>query len=665
MTQPSTAADSGGPEAAGRTVPTDPAWRASRREPRRAVSTHLRSAGMRYFIALALVAALLAFEWLTQSYLDQRLAPAFLILLTLAAAWLGGFGPAVFVSVVGLFAVTVAFPKPEEERDGSLAGLVTYFLITLGVAMLGAAMARARRTAEIAAERFKTTLSSIGDAVLVTDRQGRIVSLNPIAEALTGWTYEEAIGQPLEKVFVIVDEGTRTPTANPAARAMQEGIIVGLSNHTLLVTKQGLERPIDDSAAPIRAADGSLVGCVLVFRDVTERRAAERELRKLADKLGDTDRRKNTFLATLAHELRNPLAPISAGLQVLKATQDDPSRAEEVRSTMERQTRLLTALVDDLLDISRITSGKLILRKCVVDLQDVLRTAVDAAQPMIDDAGHALTIDLPQQPICLDADPQRLAQVFANLLNNAAKYTPQGGSISLAVSSSDGHAIVSVRDTGIGIPRDRWESIFEMFSQIEHPLQRDSGGLGIGLTLVRSLVEMHGGSIEVHSEGPGQGSEFTVRLPALTGVAAAEAAAIESPNAVAATPRRVLVADDNRAAADMLAMVVRLLGHEVRTANDGLEAVGVGAEFHPDIVLMDIGMPKLNGHEAARLMRREPWGQNITLVAVTGWGQDEDRLSSKEAGFDHHLVKPVEPSELKRLLSSPAREPLSPPHDDR
>jgi CheY-like chemotaxis protein len=299
-----------------------------------------------------------------------------------------------------------------------------------------------------------------------------------------------------------------------------------------------------------------------------------------------------------------------------------------------------------------ITSGKLELRKCQVKLSEVLRSAVEASMPFIDEAGHELTVAFPEVSVYLLADPHRLAQVVSNLLNNAAKYTPEGGHIWLNVEQQGSDVEISVRDNGIGIPFEMHSRIFEMFAQIDRPKEKGYTGLGIGLTLVKSLVDMHGGVIEVRSEGTNQGSEFSVRLPVLVETPVDQQPLNQSPERATVKPRRkVLVVDDNKDAAVVLSVVVKMLGNEVKLASDGEEAIQVAAEFLPDLVLMDIGMPKMNGYEAARHIRQQPWGQKMMFVALTGWGQDEDKQRTKDAGFDFHLVKPVEPSELQRLLA--------------
>jgi PAS domain S-box-containing protein len=782
-------------------------------------------------------------------------------------------------------------------------------------------------------QRWRVTLASIGDAVVTTDTQGRVAYLNAVAQSLTGWTDKEAEGHPLATVFRIINEQTRLPVEDPVGKVLREGVIVGLANHTVLIAKDGTERPIDDSAAPIRCNEGKVVGCVLVFRDISERRrleqqiidrlaaarflasivessddaivsksldgtiqswntgaqrlfkytaeeavghhisliipadradeevqiltrlcagervehfetlrlrsdgqpvhvsltispikdeagevigaskiarditerkraderlresearktamfeaaldciisidqegtiiefnaAAERtfghrredvlgrelaaviippayrerhrkglahylatgegpvlnqrlelsalradgtefpveltvtripvdgppqftaylrditerkvaddKLRELAARLSEADRRKNEFLATLAHELRNPLAPIRNGLQIMRLSRDSGEAVEQARTMIERQLEQMVRLVDDLLDVSRIGQGKLELRKERVELATVLKDAVETSRPVIEASGHELTVSLPPKPVFVDADLTRLAQVFSNLLNNAAKYTEQGGHIWLTASvkdeggrmkdeseaglpssfipqpSSFREVVVKVRDTGLGIPADMLPKIFEMFTQVDRSLERSQGGLGVGLTLVRRLVEMHGGSVAARSDGLGKGSEFTVRLP-VAETATQQLPKVKGEKTVAPAKRRILVVDDNKDSADSLSMMLSLTGMEVRTAYDGLEAVEAAAAFHPDVVLLDIGMPKLNGYEVARQIREQPWGKDMVLVAVTGWGQQEDRRKSHEAGFNGHMVKPVDHAALMKLLGT-------------
>lgn len=756
-------------------------------------------------------------------------------------------------------------------------------------------------------ERFRTTLSSIGDAVMTVDTQGRVTYLNAIAEQLTGWRNADAAGQSMHDVFKIINETSRQPVENPVDKVLREGVIVGLANHTILISKDGSERAIDDSAAPIRDLEGEIEGVVLVFRDVAERRKTERELaasqarktailesamdgiltideagkvisynpaaeemfgyeraeamgrelaeliipqayrddhrrglahylatgegpilrkrmeltairangdefpveisitpiktedevfftgyirdlterkqaeeslreaeqqfrtladtipqlawmahadgsifwynqrwydftgttpeemegwgwqsvhdadelprvlekfrtslasgqdwedtfplrrhdgemrwhlsrmlpvrddhgkivrwfgtntditdqieaanelRELAANLSEADRRKDVFLATLAHELRNPLAPIRNALSVLKHNEDNPQAFDETREMLERQVQQMVRLIDDLLDLSRISRNRIDLRKEDVVLREVIDHAVETCRPIIDEAEHTLTVNLPAEPIHLHADKVRLAQIFLNLLNNSAKYTERGGKIELTARVEGSEVVVSVQDNGIGIPAGMLAHVFDMFTQIDPSLERAQGGLGIGLTLVKRLVEMHGGAIEARSAGPGLGSTFTVRLPKSAPRAPQPKPATDAAAGMPAPRRKILVVDDNRDSARSLAMLLKLGGHEVHTAFDGMEAFSAAESVQPEVVLLDIGLPKLNGYEVARKIRDQKWGGSIVLVALTGWGQDEDRRKSKEAGFDHHFVKPVEQGALNSYLAS-------------
>jgi PAS domain S-box-containing protein len=657
---------------------------------------------------------------------------------------------------------------------------------------------RARqRAAEVLAEqreRLRTTLASIGDAVISTDTKGRITTMNAVAESLTGWRKEEAIGQHLDAVFRIANEQTRRPVQNPATKAMKEGIIIGLANHTILIAKNGKELPIDDSAAPIRCAKNEIVGCVLVFRDVTERRRLEKEnaerliaarflasiiessedaiisksldgiiqswnaaaqrlfgytaeqavgkhisliirqdraqeedqivsriragervdhfetvrvrsdgqgihisltispikdeaghvvgaskiARDISDRkkaeekiyallaeLKDADRRKDEFLATLAHELRGPLAPLCNMLEIMKGAEGKADllqrRGTDLKSvlqTMERQLAQLVRLVDDLLDVSRITRNKLELRTQNVELASVLHQAVETCRPLAESLKHEVCMSLPAEPIYMNGDPVRLAQVFSNLLNNACKFTEPSGRIWLSAKRQGSDVLVSVKDTGVGITADMVPHIFELFTQgagrtdfKSVPPGGSSGGLGIGLSLTRQLVEMHGGTIEASSDGPGLGSEFVVRLP----ISMEKSAPAKRPTLPGGfesmPPRRILVVDDNVDSTESLAMLLKLAGHETRQAYDGVTAVEMAEQFNPELVLLDIGLPKLNGFDACRRIREQPWGKNMVLVALTGWGQEEDRKKSMDAGFNHHLVKPMDYPALMKLLA--------------
>ena len=856
-------------------------------------------------IALALVVLL---RWLLDPVLGDALPLVTLYGAVAAAVWLGGYRPAILVAILGYLTCHYLFIPPRGHLDFShiatVVGLVA-FLFTCGlIIVFGEATRASHLRASERRELLRVTLQSIGDAVITTDTDGRITYLNKVAESITGWPDAEAVGQSLEKVFHIVNEPTRQPVENPAKKALREGVVVGLANHTVLIRKDGSECPVHDSAAPIRDDEGNVSGCVLIFRDVaaqremehekagqlltarllasivessndaiisksldgiiqswnagaerlfgftseqavgqhislvipperigeedriiaslkagqrvehfeterlrddgrhiqvsltispikddsgkvvgaskivrdiTERKLAEADREKfvaliesstdfigmcdlnglpffvnragleivgldsveeasrtpvadfffpedqdrimneffpgvmetghgeleirfrhfktgearwmaykvlklidakgepyafatvsqevterkrladdlirLATDLSEADRRKNEFIATLAHELRNPLAPVTNMLEVLKHAEGDPATLRRARDTMERQLGQMVRLVDDLLDLNRISRDRLELRQSEVELSSVIQQAIEVARPLLDAAGHELHVDLPEERIYLYADPARLAQVFGNLLNNSCRYTKAGGTIWLSAKRQDGEVSVTVKDTGVGIPRDNLKNIFEMFTQVHRSPEQSQGGLGIGLTLVKRLVEMHRGTVEAKSAGAGQGSEFVVRLPVLS-----ETQRPATPGSIAtpkpATKHRILIVDDNRDNAESLSLLLGITGNETYIAHDGVEAIEAVEKHRPEVLLLDIGLPKLSGHDVCRQVRAQPWGKDIVVIALTGWGQEEDRRKSQEAGFDGHLVKPVDYDELLELLSS-------------
>ena len=479
-------------------------------------------------------------------------------------------------------------------------------------------------------------------------------------------------------------------------KLLREGLRLGCKAPMILLTGQG-DRDLALQALDAGASDflvkGKIDAAVLersIRYALQQKRHADELERKVADRtaeleranaalhagkeaLRDADRRKNEFLATLAHELRNPLAPVRNAVEILRMKGPDIPELHWARDIIDRQTQAMTRLIDDLMDISRINQGKLELKREQVELANIVQGAIETSRPLIESMGHELTVTLPPGPVIVDADLTRLAQVFLNLLNNAAKYTERGGRIELMASVecrvasgepenpaslATRHStldtpfvVVSVTDTGIGIPADKLPTLFEMFSQVEEALSRSQGGLGIGLCLVKRLVEMHGGSVEAKSGGLGQGSEFVVRLPIVVEQTYPRQASDDGDQAQPTSDLRILVVDDNRDAAESLAMLLKMMGNNVHTAHDGEEAVTAAREFQPQLVLCDIGLPKLNGYEACRQMKAQAWDKNMILIAVTGWGQDDDRRKSAAAGFDHHLIKPVDPQALMKLLA--------------
>jgi len=868
----------------------------------------LRRSIKAYALGITSLAAVVLLRWLLDPLLGDLFPLVTLFGAVAATVWLGGYRPAILAAILGYLACHYLFIPPRGQFDlgntANIVGLIAYLFTCTVIIAFGEATRVSHQRASQQGELLRVTLQSIGDAVITSDTDGRVTYLNKIAEGLTGWLQQDALGQPLENVFQIVNEATGQPVESPATRALREGVVVGLANHTLLIRKDGSRCPIDDSAASIRDEDGNVSGCVLIFRNVTAQRDVERDktsqlltarllaaivessndaiisksldgiiqswnaaaerlfgfrseeavgkhislvipperiaeedqiisslkagqrvehfeterrrsdgqrilvsltispikdaagkvvgaskivrditerklseterqkfvtlvenstdfigicdlngipffinraglemvglesieqaartpvadfffpedqerimkeffpsvmekghgeievrfrhfktgearwmaykvltltddkgrptafatvsqdvterkqladdLTRLAADLSEVDRRKNEFIATLAHELRNPLAPVSNMLEVLKHAEGDGETLKRARDTMERQLGQMVRLVDDLLDLNRISRDRLELRPSDVELSLLIRQAIEVAGPLLDAAGHELFIDLPEEPIYLHADPARLAQVFGNLLNNSCRYTKPGGTIQLSAQLLDNQVLVTVKDNGVGIPKDKLQSIFDMFTQVYRAPEATQGGLGIGLTLVKRLVEMHGGSVEARSAGEDQGSEFLVRLPVLS-EAQKPSASTSIAAAKPAATHRILIVDDNRDNAESLALLLGITGNETYIAHDGFEAIEAAAEHRPEVVLLDIGLPKLSGHDVCRRIRTESWGKEIVVIALTGWGQEEDRRKSQEAGFDGHLVKPVDYDELLELLSS-------------
>jgi len=869
-----------------------------------------------YALAISALVAAVLLRWVLDPLMGDTLPLVTLFGAVAAAVWLGGYRPAVLVTLLGYVACEYLFIPPRGSLSlgnfgsvlalGNAIGFAAYLFTCTLIIGFGEALRRAQVRASERRELLQVTLASIGDAVITTNLEGRITYLNAVAESLTGWTQREAVGQPLESVFRIVNETTRRPVDNPAAKALREGIVVGLANHTLLIQKGGRECPIDDSAAPIRDELGLVSGCVLIFRDVTvqrrleqdktsqlmtarllaaivessddaiiskslggiieswnaaaerlfgytaeqaigrhislviprerlteeddiiaslkagqriehfetervrsdgqrvqvsltispirddagavvgaskiarditerkrfeadrekfvtlienstdfigmcdlegvpffinraglklvglddieqargtpvpsfffpedqdrimheffpsvlqkghgeievrfrhfktgaarwmaykvltlpgadgrpvafgtvsqdvtERRRLEYDLRRVAEELSDADRRKNEFLAMLAHELRNPLAPISNAVRALSLGRRDETAVDSASEMLERQVGQIIRLVDDLLDVSRISRGKIALRRERIELSRIIDQAVEASRALYQSMHQQLTVTLPSEPVYLNADPTRLAQVVGNLLNNACKFTDVGGRISLAVEREGAQVAIRVSDSGIGIAAEHLAGIFEMFTQVESSLERSRSGLGIGLTLVKTLVEMHGGTVEAHSDGPGRGSEFVVRLPVLVNVPEPLSPPVpQQLDAVPVVRRRVLIVDDNKDAAEWLATLLSLSGHETHVALDGDQAVKAAERLLPDAVLLDIGLPRVDGYEVCRRIRQQSWGRGLMIVALTGWGQEEDRQKSREAGFNTHLVKPVDDEVILNLLAS-------------
>jgi PAS domain S-box-containing protein len=558
--------------------------------------------------------------------------------------------------------------SPGAELALQLLGNVTLLerpvRVTTLVSAVRSALAARRRQYEIRAhlqerearevelrasrEQLRLMVESVKDFALFTmDLDGNVTSWNPGAERVFGFQENEILGKPGALIFTPEDRAAgedvqEMATAVEAGRATDERWHVRKDGSRFFAS--GILTPIYDDA-------GRHHGFTKVARDMTDKKRAD-------DALREADRQKDEFLAMLAHELRNPLAPMLNALHIMNA-RPGRERGARARQVIERQVRHLARLVDDLLDISRITTGKIELRMAPVELHSVLQRVVDDALPLLDAREQRFSVELSPEPLPLLADVTRLEQLLTNVLNNAAKYTGPGGEITITSAREENWAVVRIRDTGVGIAPELLPQVFNLFQQAERSLARSEGGLGIGLTVVKRLVELHGGEVTASSEGIGRGSEFTIRLPLHHGVGAAtQTEASLAPPGRPSVPRRVLVVDDNRDLTESVAELLELSGHTVRTAQSGSGALGVAREFSPDVILLDIGLPDKNGYEVAQELRASELPRPV-IVAVSGYGRQEDLDRSQEAGFDHHLVKPVEFDRLLALIegSSPASMP--------
>jgi PAS domain S-box-containing protein len=622
-----------------------------------------------YGLGLAALTAAIALRWLIDPLVGDLLPLVTLFGAVAIAIWAGGLGPAILVATVGYVACAYLFIQPRGDlgldQVPNVVGLAAYLLTCGFVIAIGQALRRARteadeqrriveitsrRTTEVVAQQLTVArllaaiVESSDDAIISKSLDGTIRSWNAAAERLFGFAPEEAIGRHISLVI-------------PPERIVEEDSIIASLRAGRRIEHFDTERrhrdgrliPVSLTISPIHDDDGRVVGASKIVRDVTEQRRLADNLRVAAAELAESNQRKNEFLATLAHELRNPLAPLSNMLEVLRRDDSDRALRERARGVMDRQLRQLVRLVDDLLDINRISHSRFELRVGEHDLAPILLQAVEASHPLIEAAGQRLVLDLAGDSIWVRADPARLAQVFGNLLNNASRYSPAGATVTLSSRREGDGAVVRVRDTGIGISESKLEEIFGMFTQLDPSHARTQGGLGIGLTLARRLLEMHGGTIAAFSEGEGRGSEFVVRLPTIP---APTAAGEPAPGAATAPPRRrILVVDDNVDAAQSLAMLLEMSGNETRLVHDGGAVAEVTEAYRPEVVLLDIGLPTLDGFEVCRRLRARPDAASLTIIAMTGWGQDEDRRKSREAGFDGHLVKPVDFEQLERVMA--------------
>ena len=537
-------------------------------------------------------------------------------------------------ALLGVLSVHFARPTWPSHRDMQVADVCARHAAD---AIEAARSQEALRESE---RLYRAIGESIDYGVWLADADGRNRYTSDSFLRLTGLTQERCAGQGWKEAVHPADAPGLLAHWERCLRTGEQ-----LDHEFRVRSAEGGSRNILGRGVPVRNARGSIVAWAGINLDIHRLKQVENELREL-------DQRKNEFLATLAHELRNPLAPLRNGLEVMRLAAANPATVEKARAMMERQLGQMVRLVDDLLDVSRVSRGKIELRREDVELAAVLRNALETSQPLMAERAHELVARVPPERIVVNADVTRLSQVFWNLLNNAVKYTEPGGRVELEVTPMDGEVAVSIRDNGIGIPAEMQARVFDIFTQVDRSLEKSQGGLGIGLSIAKRLVEMHGGSIAVRSAGHRMGSEFTVRLPARieagsgTGEAGRHAAMPRGPR------HRILVADDNVDSATTLCLMLEAMGNEVRVAHDGQQTVDLAEAFRPDAILMDIGMPKLNGFDACERIRARPWAADVFIVALTGWGQDEDKSRSRAAGFDRHLVKPVEPTMLERMIAA-------------
>ncbi len=525
---------------------------------------------------------------------------------------------------------------PDFDASGEVAG---FCVLVLDVTQ--------RKLAEDAVRQSEARLWAILDHLSVgvglVDGEGRMILSN---STMRDYIPERIPSRDPARIQRWRSDGDAVPPQGWAAERALRGETIRPGQEFSYQGDDGRDVSVLTSAVPFRGGEGQVLGAIVVLQDITAHKEANRALQA-------ADRRKDEFLATLAHELRNPLAAIRNAAAILTAMESSNPEARWVPEVIDRQLEQMSRLLEDLLDVSRIAHDKLALRRQRVELSAVVHDAIETCGPHLDAGKHALAVALPAEPIVLHADPVRLEQIFSNLISNAAKYTPPGGHIRVTGERRGDEVAICVKDDGVGISPEMLPRLFEIFSQGERALERSQGGLGVGLSLVRGLLGLHGGRVEAKSEGLGKGSEFTVHLPLIApGASASPSPRVAAERTAVAAKRRVLIADDARDSADSLAVILAMKGHETHAAYDGEEAMTAAARLRPDVVILDIRMPRRNGYEACRWIREQPWGKAMVLIALSGWGTEDDRRRTEEAGFDHHLVKPVAPDVLFALIAS-------------
>jgi PAS domain S-box-containing protein len=612
----------------------------------------------------------------------ERLLPfkldltSMIIVAMIASAWFLGLGPGLLLAVV-LELTLDYFTRPTLSFRSAILIFNRMVLFT-SVVWFASSRRKAEQELRHQREWLHVSLSSIGDAVIATDVNGSVNFINPTAEALTGWPMSQALNQPLDAIFQIINEETRGPVENPFTAIKREGNVVGLANHTILLTRDGREIPIEDSGAPIRDTDGHIIGVIVVFHDVSERRHAEQEREQLLKReqaarseAEAADRLKDEFLATVSHELRTPLTSILGYAEMMRADRLNDNDTGHAVEVIARSARAQAEIIDGILDVSRIITGKFHIDAKAVELAPIMRAAIDTLRPAASAKAIALTVSLDQADGLVAGDPARLQQIIWNLISNAIKFTPQGGRVEVRLERVGAHLEIKVSDSGIGINEQFLPFIFERFRQADSSTTRAHGGLGLGLAIVRHLVELHGGTVQAESRGEGQGAVFTVRLPLAaaheTQASAARDAVSETHPAHApeglSTGRpdlaglRVLVVDDEPDTLEILCMVLAQYGAEVRAAASTADALEAFLQWKPDLLVSDLGMPGEDGYALISKIRAlaPEQGATIPAAALTAYVREEERQRALAAGYQTHIPKPVDPTALAAAIAGLAK----------
>jgi PAS domain S-box-containing protein len=637
-----------------------------------------RSAALRYGLPLFAFALMLLITIGLQRFFSIRLdLTPLIIALMIASAWYAGRGPGLLIAI--LFEVVLDYFSGVPILSLRFAA-VFFNRMALFVSLVLFASSRRRAEDRLREQRewFRVTLASIGDAVIATDVDGSVNFINPTAEGLTGWTMTQAASKPFDEVFKIINEETREKAGSPFLAVKREGKVAGLANHSLLITRDGREIPIEDSGAPIRDAAGKVIGVIVVFHDVSERRRAEHEREHLVslehaarNEAEAADRLKDEFLATVSHELRTPLNAILGWASILRRSSQDAETTSTALGVIERNARAQAEVIDDILDVSRIITGKLRVQSRPVDLAPILEAAIDSLRPAATAKAITLTVSLDPDAGLIFGDSDRLQQIFWNLISNGIKFTPKDGRVEVELNQADSHIEIKVRDSGIGINNQFLPHVFERFRQADASMTRAHTGLGLGLAIVRHLVELHGGSVSAQSEGEDRGAVFTIQLPLAdtrkNPALLASVSALEldqsterqdlSEGAIDLTGLRVLVVDDQPETCEIVSMMLNQYGATVLTATSTAAALKSFLEWKPDVLISDLGMPGEDGLALIRKVRSLAPGQgrDIPAAALTSYVREEDRLRALSAGYQTHIPKPVDPARLAYVVATLAK----------